>query len=341
MTVVFGYGIYFCDRPGNRVVRWDPDSASADVVAGEPAGGAEDQKLSDPYGLAFGPGGKLYISDKLHHRIVRLSQGKLEVFQIKDATGHRNPIPTSKRSYRPMPIRCPSGLHAEKGGSLLVAYYNDGTAYRIHPDGKLELILGIAPCRAYHITTRLETVSPAEVSNTPLFKPAGIVSKSDGTVFVVERGFQAVREYHPKRGYRSIFPLARFLEWRGHARAPQEAKISEYASGYPGALALDAGEKLFLTEILHRCILEIDLAKGRVRRVMESRKAPGSGLGGISGLAFGPDGTAWVIDAAAGQIEAYQPDAKKPWKPLGVVLSAVKGKPLQFVVGGAAIVAGA
>ena len=339
--MAFGYAVYFSDRPGNRVIRWDPDSGSADVVAGESADGAEDQKLKDPYGLAFGPGGKLYIADKLHHRIVRLSHGKLEAFPLKDTTGHRNPLPTSRRAYRPMPVWSPAGLFAERKGTLLAAFYNDGTAYRIHPDGRLELLLGIAPCRPYHILDRPETVPPAQVGSTPLFEPSGVASRSDGTLFLIERGFQTLREYHPTRGYRSVFPFSRYGQSRGTARAPEQAKISEYAATYPAGLALDAKGTLYLAEIWHRCILEIDVAKGKVRRVMESRKTPGTGQGGICGLAFGPDGTAWVIDGAAGQIEAYEPQAKKPWKPLGVVLKTVRKEPLRFKVGGAGIVAGA
>jgi hypothetical protein len=338
--VAFGYGVYFTDREHNRVVRWNPDTGQTDIVAGEPADGAPDQLLKDPYALALEPSGQLLITDKLHHRIVRLKNGRLEEVTVRDKDGHRNRRPDSRRAYAPLPLRSPSGLWIEKGGTLLATYYNDHTAYRIHADGRLELLLGISPSRPYFFTERRETVPPTELSDTPLFKPAGILSISDGTMYLVERGFQVVREYHPKRGYTSVFPLGRQGESQGMPRAPEEAPFSAYCPVFPGSLALDGKGMLYLAEIFHRCILEINLSTKKIRRVMESASPAGKGLGGISGLGFGPDGTAWVVDGAAGVVQGYEPSPKKPWKALGAVLREIKSKPLRFPAGGAGVLIG-
>lgn len=339
--MAFGYGVYFTDREKNRVVRWNPDSGETDVVAGEPTDGAPDQRLRDPYALAWDSDGRLLITDKLHHRIVRLKNGRLEELQVKDKDGHRSRRPDSRRGYFPTPLRSPSGLFVEKGGTLLATYYNDHTAYRIQADGRLELLLGISPCRPYFIAERRESVPPPEVADTPLFKPAGILAGSDGMVYLIERGYQVVREFHPKRGYLSLFPLARQGESRGKPHAPEQCPISEYCPVYPGSLALDAKGTLFVTEVFHRCILEVDLSGRKVRRVMESASPAGQGMGGISGLTFGTDGTAWIVDGAAGLVQGYETSAKKPWKPLGAALKEIKGNPLRFPSGGAGIVIGA
>lgn len=339
--MTFGYGVYFTDREQNRVVRWNPDTGETEVVAGEPKDGAPDQRLLDPYALAWDSGGRLLITDKLHHRIVRLKAGRLEEVPVIDKDGHRNRRPDSRRGYSPMPLMSPSGLFVEKGGTILATYYNDHTAYRIGSDGRLNLLLGISPSRPYFITVRRETVPPPELADTPLFKPAGILSKSDGTMVLIERGFQVVREYHPKSGYASLFPLARQGESRGKPRAPEEAPISEYCPVFPGSLALDGRDTLYLTEIFHRCILEIDLSRKKLRRVMESASPPGEGMGGISGVAFGPDGTAWVVDGAAGLVQGYETNPKKPWKPLDVKLRELKGTPFRFPAGGAGVAVGA
>ena len=121
---------------------------------------------------------------------------------------------------------------------------------------------------------------------------------------------------------------------------PAELALSAYHPAYPGALALDADEMLHIAEVAHRCVLAIDVEQGRVRRVVESRRNPGPLPGGISALAFGPDGTAWVMDAGAGAVEAYEPTPEGAWNPLGVSLGEIRGEPLALPAGGAQMVLG-
>ncbi len=334
----FGYSVYFAESDRNRVIRWDPDQGTAQVVAGEST--EPDQKLQKPYGLAIDNSGALLIADKLGARIARLSGGRLQAMAAQDTDGHRDPRPDSRRSYRPTFPKSPTAIVAEPEGAVLAACFNDNTVYRIHADGRLELVLGISPAVSYHITPVQENIPPGEVSTTPIYQPAGIVRRSDGTLFLVERGYQVVREYHPSRVLRSIFPLARQREWMERTELPSEMAVSAYHPVYPGALALDADETLYVAEVAHRCVLAVDLVQGKVRKVVQSRRSEGASPGGISALCFGPDGTAWVMDAGAGAIEAYQPTSRGLWTALGVRLTHVRNEPLVFPRGGAQIVAG-
>jgi hypothetical protein len=336
--VAFGYAVYFAEPDRNRVIRWDPDQGTAQVVAG--ASPDPDQKLRKPYGLAVDGSGALLIADKLNSRIVRLVGGRLEALPLVDVDGHRDRLPESRASYRPKPPMAPTGLFSEPGGTFLAACFNDNTLYRVHPDGRLELVLGLSPSRAYHITEVRGNVPPAELAETPLNEPTGVVARGDGTIFLIERGYQIVREYHPDRGLRSLFPLGRRGDWMERSGVPAELSLSAYHPAYPGAVALDADDNLHLAEVAHRCVLAIDLDQGRVRRVVESRRGAGPGPGGIGALAFGPDGTAWVMDAGAGVIEAYEPTPRGAWNSLGVSLDEICGEPLALPEGGAQIAIG-
>lgn len=337
--MAYGYAVYFTERKKGRVVRWDPDSAEVDVVAGEPKDGEPSQKLSEPYGLVFDQDGFLLIADKLNDRIVRLKNGRLDPIPVVDVDGHRAPLPDTFRGYSPNPI-CPTGLFAERLGNILCSFADDYTVYRIHRNSRLEHLLGIVKNRNYHFTGTREVVSAKDVRDTPIEVPVGIVSRSDGTIYFIERVPQIVREFHPLRGLKCVFPLSRAFEWSRKSKAPDRAQIQDYHPGIPSSLALDLSENLFLTDILHGCVMRIDLAAKEVRKVLQMWQDGESKAGGPAALAFGPDGTAWVLDSAAHTVRAFSPTSRGPWKERPVRLDSIKGEPLELPISGSGIALG-
>lgn len=332
--MAFGYAVYFADRAKHRVVRWDPDSGDIDIVAGGVAG-----ELNSPYGLAFDKDGKLLIADKGNHRIIRLESGRREPFPIRESSGKRARLPETPKGYI-LDFLSPAGLFARRNKAILCAFYDDYSIYDIHPDGRADLVLGVLRNRAYNLTRAREVIPEAELPTTPLHMPVCVVEQSDGTLFLIERGSQVVREYTPGRGMRSLFPLSKQSEWASKVEAPSELSLGDYHPAYPGSLALDLQERLHIAEIGHGCVIRIDLESQYVRRVMESRGASKAERGGIDALTFGPDGTAWVVDAAAGCVEAYSTANANQWTPAGPRLTEVRGEPLKFLIGGCGIVAG-
>lgn len=334
----FNYNVYFTERDRGRVVRWSPDSGKVDVVAGEPPDGDESQTLSQPYGLAFDTDGCLLIADKQHHRICRLKGGRLEALRLRDANGHRAKRPDSRPGYNPE-LWCPTGLWMEPGGALLCTFADDYTIYRIQRNGDLELLLGITRNRPYHFTGIRESVPPREVADTPVNTPTGILARSDGTIFFIERIPQAVREYHPARGLRCVFPVSKRLEGSRLCVVPEKMAVQDYHPAFPGSLALDADETLYLTDIYHGCILRVDPG-GTLTKVLQIDRKPGMVEGGPAAVAFGPDGTAWVLNNVRQAVEAYAPTPQGRWKEKGVRLTAIGGQPLQLPRAGSGIVVG-
>jgi hypothetical protein len=271
----------------------------------------------------------------MHHRICRLKRGRLEPLPVHDQDGHRSPLPNGPRGAFPYPL-CPTGLAMETGGSLLCTYSEEGTFYRIDSKGGLQLLLGIPPNHNYSIGELWETVAPKDVSRVPLNVPTGLVRRSDGTIFLIEREGRIVRKFNLHQGLMCVFPPSRAMEYRRKSRAPERTPLSEFHPALPTALALDSDEVLYVADGRHGCVLRVDEKAGAVERVVEDVGATGR-LNWVSALAFGPDGTAWVLYAKPARVYSYEVRSTGAWKPLGITLTAVGGESLRGVPGGAGI----
>jgi hypothetical protein len=195
--------------------------------------------------------------------------------------------------------------------------------------------------RSYHFSEPKEKVPAAEAMNTPLNGPTGVIKRSDGTFFFIERRPQVVRQYHPARGIECVFPLSMAREFFSKDEAPAQASMDQYHPAFPGSLAFDAQENLYLSEVRHRCVLQIDLAKRQIRRVIQLDRPADVSSGGGSAVGFGPDGTAWVLDSANHRVQGYHPQASGEWPMTVEKLVEIAGEPLKLPVAGSGIAIGA
>ena len=133
-TIVVGPdgSLYLALREGNAIYRLDPSAGRIEHLAGAgekgftgDGGPARQATLAGPKGLAYGPGGTLYVADTENHaiRAIDLSSG---VISTVLGTGERGDGPETS------PLACkmarPHGLWADRDGSLYVA---DSEAHRI------------------------------------------------------------------------------------------------------------------------------------------------------------------------------------------------------------------
>jgi len=342
--MAYGYKVYFSERPRNRVICYDPDSREARVVAGEPRDGDVTQRLNDPYGLTLDKSGRLLIADKLNNRVCRVESGKLVPLPIIDGNGHRKLIPGSRYRHAQERMVSPTGLFCEKDGAFLCAFSDDRTVYRIHSNGHLELLLGIPPNRPQVVRKIRDVVPQSELKELPLFGPTAVTESADGTIVFIERGYQSVRQYHSRRGVRTIFPSAQSRAFR-HAgnssravQIPEQGALSEYHPAFPSAVAFDSDGLLYLSDIQHKRILAIDLTRQCFSTVLQAGATETAGK--YAGFAFGPKGAVWVLDAAAGTIQEYSRERAKAWVAVGAPVTEVAGKRFQFFPAGAGMVCG-
>jgi hypothetical protein len=301
--MAYGYRIFFSERIRNRVVCWDPDAGTATIVAGDGVtGSGDDQRLHDPYGLAIDASGHLLISDKLQHRIVRLTN-RLEAVDARNCERvGAHGVHRSRNMERP---KCPTGMHTGRDHSLLVSMSDDHSIRRIHPDGRMEVVLGVADGGPVLFGEPPVAIPEALVRSTPVRVPAGLVERQDGSLIYIERGYQLVRHYVPGRGIASLFPHDQARVWRGHRETPARIAMRDYSPVYPTALAEDARGQLFLADAWHRCVWQMDLAQGMLIKVMETPADPARPDGGPAALACGTDGTLWVLDYGDGRISGH------------------------------------
>lgn len=288
----FGYKIYFSDRFTNRVICWEPDSGNSQILVGQDP--SEKSYLKEPYGIAVDHNGDLLIADKYHHRICRLKNGKLENIPTYDPDGHRK-TKFFKRQNSPL---SPTGIFAEQSGTFLVSYSDDNTIYRVYPDGKLELVLGIPPSRHYVFRGWTEYFSPEEVPNAPVFMPTGVVGAEDSTIYYIERGYSLVKEFQPKRGIRSLFPLSLAKRFRNRVGPPEETSTDSYFLPAPISLAINR-DNLYVADAFHRCVFEIHLPSKQMKLITQTRETP-------SALVFGQDGTLWILNLGERWVHGFQ-----------------------------------
>jgi streptogramin lyase len=126
-TIVVGPdgSLYLALREGNAIYRLDPASGRIEHLAGTgqqghtgDGGPARDATLAGPKGLAYGPGGILYVADTENHaiRAIDLNTG---IITTVLGTGERGDGP------EPDPLACrlsrPHGLWATPDGGLYLA----------------------------------------------------------------------------------------------------------------------------------------------------------------------------------------------------------------------------
>jgi sugar lactone lactonase YvrE len=332
--MAFGYSVYFADRRKKRVIRWDPDDGDVEVLAGP------GRDLVEPYGLAFS-GSDLLVADKFGDRIARFQGTKLEPMKLRAVDNHRARRRESPGNFDPDILSSPTSLFQEPSGAVLCTFFDDHTIYRVHSDGRLELVLGVVRNVPFLKDEPRERLSPDEAKRTPLWGPTAVVERSDGTIFFVERDAQIVREYHPDRGMKSVFALSQRARWMLEPEAPAEGSVDEYHPFSPCTLALDREGRLHVCDTVHASVLRIDTGKSRFRRVYRSPRGPEQHVDyGPLAVAFGPDGTAWLADSAAASIRAYSVGTGGEWTPSKHELRAVAGEPLHLPSGGMGLVAG-
>jgi DNA-binding beta-propeller fold protein YncE len=133
-TIVVGPdgSLYLALREGNAIYRLDPAAGRIEHLAGTgqqgysgDGGPAREATLAGPKGLAYGPGGTLYVADTENHAI-RAIDLSTRIISTVLGTGERGDGPETD------PLACklarPHGLWATPEGALYVA---DSEAHRI------------------------------------------------------------------------------------------------------------------------------------------------------------------------------------------------------------------
>jgi sugar lactone lactonase YvrE len=304
----FGYKVYFTERQRNRVISWDPDLGQARVVAGNGATGTGlDQQLSSPYGLGMDASGHLMIADKMNHRLVRVTNQLSVVGQssLTQLCSQQQPLMHPRRGDFP---RTPTSVCASADGTYLVAYSDDYCIVRLNEQGDSRIVLGAPAGSGLAIPGYAPHIPEANIRQSLLFHPTAAVEGSGGTIYFIERGYQAVRIYRPGHGISGVVTAE---APRQGPSLPDTVPLAQFRCRYPTGLALLRTGELILSDASLRAVVQIDLNRQTVQCIYSSLQSPTAGA--PAAVTVGSDGTLWVLDPGDGLVVGLN-RASGTWK---------------------------
>ncbi|WP_224246258.1 N,N-dimethylformamidase beta subunit family domain-containing protein [Hyalangium gracile] len=241
--------------------------------------------LDGPMGAAVDASGNIYVSDTDQHCIRRISwDGTATVFAgALGQAGSSDGLATSARFNQP------AGLTIAPDGALLVADMTNG------------------------LIRRIDLVAPGNPVTTLqadkwLYRPSALVSKTDGTLYIVETG------------------MARVVELKNGIVSTVAGTTPGYADGAPATSQMLPYLGIALLE--DGSLAVADPGNYRIRRILfrsdgkarEVTTLAGSGRFGArdgdgqnadfvlpAGLAVGPDGTLYVADSGNALLRSVRP----------------------------------
>jgi RHS repeat-associated protein len=190
--------VYVSD--GNRIRRVTPDGIINTVVGTGVAGfsgdggPAREARLLGPYGLAFGPDGSLYISERGNRRIRRVAADGI----ISTVAGNgvvcspqTNPCGDGGTALAASLID-PWDVTVSPDGSLYIADAGAGRIRRVGPDGILRTVAGRGTAAGCGFSG-----DGGPATNACLNLPTGVAVGSDGTLYIADQINQRIRRVGP------------------------------------------------------------------------------------------------------------------------------------------------
>jgi RHS repeat-associated protein len=139
--------LYIADYGNSRIRRIDPNGI-INTVAGNGAfsyggdgGPATSAQLNYPAGIALGPDGSLYISDRGNHRIRRVDPNGTITTVVGDGNwcdrscGDGGPVTSAQLAY-------PEGIAVGPDGNLYIAEWGSNRVRRVTPNGIVSTVAG-------------------------------------------------------------------------------------------------------------------------------------------------------------------------------------------------------
>ncbi len=181
-----GGNVYVADRANQRIRKITP-SGAVTTLAGTGSSGfvdgpAKSAKFSNPYDVAFGPQGDVFVADYNNQRVRRIApDGSVTTFAGNGSKG------TSDGKGQGASLSGPRALAVDPLGNLLLADRDGSMIRRITADGVVFTLAGKAG--AGYVNGKPAT---AKFNN-----PSGIAVGQDGSVYVADRSNHRVRKLKP------------------------------------------------------------------------------------------------------------------------------------------------
>lgn len=268
---------YVADSRNHRILHIASDGSLlhawgtfADLAFGEAPLGT----FNEPWGVAVGPDGSVYVTDTWNHRVQKFSE-----------TGE--PVKTWGRFGQPLPedpasteyFWGPRGIAVDSSGRVFVADTGNKRIMVFDKDGKYLTEFGSGG------------FDPGQFD-----EPVGVAVGVDGTVYVADTWNQRIQSFIPSEGAEGLiyFPLA---QWDVNGWFGQSLENKPF-------IALGGDNHVFITDPEGYRIIEFTSA-GEFVRTWGDFGGDSSQIGLAAGITVDQLGSIWITDAGNNRILKY------------------------------------
>ena len=239
------------------------DQATGDVPIGT---------FNEPWGVAVGPDGSVYVSDTWNHRVQKFSEDG-EPIKIWGQYGQPLPeVPESKSSFWG-----PRGIAVDSQGRVFVADTGNKRIVVFDSEGNYITEFGTAG------------LDPGQFD-----EPVGVAVANDGTVIVTDTWNQRIQAFMPSEDGMLYLPSA---QWDVNAWFGQSLENKPF-------IAVNADKHVFITDPEGYRVIEFTENGEFVRTWGDFGVGP-SEIGLAAGIAVDLSGFIWVTDAGNNRILRY------------------------------------
>jgi DNA-binding beta-propeller fold protein YncE len=267
--------IYVADSRNHRILHIGADGTLLNewgTFGDNAAGDAPIGAFNEPWGVAVGPDGSVYVSDTWNHRIQKFDEDGEPVTMWGQYGQPMAEVPESS-SY----FWGPRGVAVDAQGRVFVADTGNKRIVVFDENGDYITEFG---------TPGLD---PGQFD-----EPVGVAVAEDGTVFVTDTWNQRIQSFIPDEAGTFYFPLQ---QWEVNAWFGQSLENKPF-------IAVSPEKHVFVTDPEAYRIIEFTDTGEFVRTWGDFGVGPAE-IGLPSGVSVDPEGFVWVTDAGNNRILRY------------------------------------
>lgn len=239
--------LYVVDSYNNRICKIDTASKKITIIAGNSFGFADGDgsvaKFWNPYGIVCDNQDNLYITDKLNHRIRKLSlkkDGKTWKVSTIAGTGKAGWLDSADDGLKTQ-FNYPTGITCDRDGNLYVSDTNNQRIRKINTNGGVTTIAGDGTVGYTNHDNGLKA---------QFDYPYGITCDSAGNIYVADKINNRIRK---------IDSLGRVTTAAGDGSCDyaDSATCLNAKFYFPHGIACDMADNLYVADSYNNCIRKI------------------------------------------------------------------------------------